>query len=146
MYDHDTTVVCDLSSLTRDADAGSAVVSKKCRKFVAPGPTSGLPPVRSDAARVVVTPAVWVEMPSFLDLKSILAEAVERGVTYVPGDAFYPDGRGRNCMRLAFCYVEPEKIREGIARLAEVLEDRLELYRAFAAAGVLPAAAAEGRG
>ncbi|HSQ21244.1 MAG TPA: PLP-dependent aminotransferase family protein, partial [Coriobacteriia bacterium] len=44
---------------------------------------------------------VWVEMPSFLDLKSILAEAVENGVTYVPGDAFFPDGRGRNCMRLA---------------------------------------------
>lgn len=84
---------------------------------------------------------VWVETPSFLDLKSILAEAVERGVTYVPGDAFFPDGRGRNCMRLAFCYVEPERIREGIQRLAEVLEDRLELYRAFAAAGVLPAAA-----
>jgi len=81
---------------------------------------------------------IWVEMPSFLDLKSILAEAVERGVTYVPGDAFYPDGRGRNCMRLAFCYVSPDAIREGIARLAEVIEDRLELYRAFAAAGVLP--------
>jgi 2-aminoadipate transaminase len=44
-------------------------------------------------------------------------------------------------MRLAFCYVEPERIREGIARLAEVLEDRLELYRAFAAAGALPATA-----
>ena len=83
---------------------------------------------------------VWVEMPSFLDLKSILAEAVERGVTYVPGDAFFPDGRGRNCMRLGFCYAEPAAIREGIARLAEVLEDRLELYRAFAAAGVLPGA------
>lgn len=83
---------------------------------------------------------VWVEMPSFLDCKSILAEAVERGVTYVPGDAFYPDGRGRNCMRLAFCYVEPDAIREGIRRLAEVLEDRLELYRAFQAAGVLPGA------
>ncbi|MDO8847015.1 MAG: PLP-dependent aminotransferase family protein [Coriobacteriia bacterium] len=89
---------------------------------------------------------VWVEMPSFLDLKSVLAEAVERGVTYVPGDAFFPDGRGRNCMRLAFCYVEPERIREGIARLAEVLEDRLELYRAFAAAGVLPTAAVDERG
>ncbi len=85
---------------------------------------------------------VWVEMPSFLDLKSILAEAVERGVTYVPGDAFFPDGRGRNCMRLGFCYAEPVKIHEGIQRLAEVLEDRLELYRAFAAAGVLPAAPA----
>ena len=82
---------------------------------------------------------VWVEMPAFLDLKSILAEAVEHGVTYVPGDAFFPDGRGRNCMRLAFCYAEPEAINEGIRRLAEVLEDRLELYRAFAAAGVVPA-------
>ena len=80
---------------------------------------------------------VWVEMPSFLDLKSILAEAVENGVTYVPGDAFFPDGRGRNCMRLAFCFAEPDAIAEGIRRLAEVLEDRLELYRAFAAAGVL---------
>lgn len=82
---------------------------------------------------------VWVEMPAFLDLKSILAEAVEHGVTYVPGDAFFPDGRGRNCMRLAFCYAEPAAIDEGIRRLAEVLEDRLELYRAFAAAGVVPA-------
>lgn len=81
---------------------------------------------------------VWVEMPAFLDLKSILAEAVERGITYVPGDAFFPDGRGRNCMRLGFCYASPDKIREGIARLAEVLEDRLELYRAFADAGALP--------
>ncbi len=86
---------------------------------------------------------IWVELPSFLDLKSILAEAVERGVTYTPGDAFYPDGRGRNCMRLAFCYAEPDAIREGIRRLAEVLEDRLELYRAFAAAGAIPGVADE---
>ncbi|MBU4556094.1 MAG: PLP-dependent aminotransferase family protein [Actinobacteria bacterium] len=81
---------------------------------------------------------VWVEFPEFLDTKTMLAEAVEHGVTYVPGDGFYPDGRGRNCMRLAFCYAEPEAITEGIRRLAEVLEDRLELYRAFIAAGALP--------
>lgn len=81
---------------------------------------------------------VWVELPPFVDTKVMLAEAVERGVTYVPGDGFFPDGRGLNCMRLAFCYAEPEAIREGIVRLAEVLEDRLELYRAFIAAGALP--------
>lgn len=80
---------------------------------------------------------VWVELPEFLDVKPLLAEAVEAGVTYVPGDAFYPDGRGRNCMRLAFCFAEPDDLREGVRRLAEVLEDRLELYRAFQAAGVL---------
>ena len=77
-------------------------------------------------------------MPSSIDTTSLLAEAVERGVTYVPGDAFFPDGSGRNCMRLAFCYAEPERIREGVRRLAEVLEDRLELYRAFARAGAVP--------
>ena len=72
----------------------------------------------------------------------MLAECVEHGVAFVPGDGFFPDRSGRNCMRLAFCYAEPEKIREGITRLAEVLEDRLELYRAFQAAGVLRGASA----
>ena len=80
---------------------------------------------------------VWVELPRYVDCNAMLAEAVERGVTYAPGDGFYPDGRGKNCMRLAFCYAEPAAIDEGIRRLAEVIEDRLELYRAFIAAGAL---------
>jgi 2-aminoadipate transaminase len=80
---------------------------------------------------------VWVTLPRSLDSVPLLAEAVEHGVMFVPGDAFFPDGRGRNSLRLAFCYAEPDDIREGIRRLAEVLEDRLELYRAFAAAGAL---------
>jgi 2-aminoadipate transaminase len=84
---------------------------------------------------------VWVELPSFIDAGVLLAEAVEHGVTFVPGSAFFPDGRGRNCMRLAFCYAEPEAITEGIRRLSEVVEDRLELYRAFIDAGALPAVA-----
>jgi 2-aminoadipate transaminase len=83
---------------------------------------------------------VWVELPSFLDAGELLAEAVEHGVTFAPGDGFYPGGRaGGNCMRLAFCYAEPEAIREGIRRLAETIEDRLELYRAFIRAGAIPA-------
>jgi 2-aminoadipate transaminase len=80
---------------------------------------------------------VWVELPRYVDCDKMLAEAVERGVTYAPGNGFYPDGRGKNCMRLAFCYAEPAAIDEGIRRLAEVIEDRLELYRAFIAAGAL---------
>jgi 2-aminoadipate transaminase len=80
---------------------------------------------------------IWLTLPGFVDTSTMLPEAVERGVTFTPGDAFYADGRGRNSMRLAFCYARPVEIREGIRRLAEVLEDRLELYRAFAAAGAL---------
>jgi len=84
---------------------------------------------------------VWVTLPAHLDTKALLAEAVERGVTFVPGSDFYPDGRGCNCMRLAFCYESPEQIAEGVRRLAEVCEDKLELYRAFVAAGAVPAGA-----
>ncbi len=80
---------------------------------------------------------VWATLPRFVDCKTMLAEGVEHGVTYVPGDGFFPDGRGRESMRLAFCYAQPDDIREGISRLAAVLEDRLELYRAFLAAGAL---------
>ena len=81
---------------------------------------------------------VWVTLPSYVDANSMLAEALEHGVIYAPGDSFYPDGkRGRNCMRLNFSYEDPDTIREAISRLAEVIEDRLELYRAFIAAGAI---------
>ena len=81
---------------------------------------------------------VWVTLPTYVDANSMLAEALDHGVIYAPGDSFYPDGkRGRNCMRLNFSYESPETITEAIRRLAEVIEDRLELYRAFIAAGAI---------
>jgi 2-aminoadipate transaminase len=42
-------------------------------------------------------------------------------------------------MRIAFCYEEPQNLREAIRRLAEVIEERLALCRAFIAAGMLKA-------
>ncbi len=81
---------------------------------------------------------VWVTLPTYVDCASMLATALESGVTYTPGDGFYPDGeRGKNSMRIAFCYESPENIREAIRRLAEVIEGRLELCRAFISAGAI---------
>lgn len=74
---------------------------------------------------------VWVTLPQWLDTKAMLAAAVERKVAYVPGTAFYPDGRGTNQMRLAFCYPTEERIREGVARLSDLLEDEEQLYRSL---------------
>ncbi len=83
---------------------------------------------------------VWVTLPAYVDTSSMLGAALEHGVTYTPGDGFFPDGvRGRNCMRIAFCYETPENITEAIRRLAEVIEERLELYRAFIQAGAIKA-------
>jgi hypothetical protein len=51
----------------------------------------------------------------------MLPPAVQRGVAYVPGTAFYPDGAGADRLRLAFCYPPEEDIREGVRRLGELL-------------------------
>ena len=81
---------------------------------------------------------VWVTLPEYMDTGSMLAEALEAGVTYVPGDSFFPGGtQGKNCMRINFSYETPENIEEAIRRLAGVIEERLELYRAFIDAGAI---------
>ena len=74
---------------------------------------------------------VWVTLPEWFDTRAMLAAAVERRVAYVPGTAFYPDGRGGNQMRLAFCLPPEDRIREGIARLGSLLEDEQALYRSL---------------
>jgi 2-aminoadipate transaminase len=74
---------------------------------------------------------IWVTLPGWVDAQAMLAAAVERRVAYVPGTAFYPDGRGRNQMRLAFCHPTEERIREGIGRLGALLEDEEQLYRSL---------------
>jgi DNA-binding transcriptional MocR family regulator len=74
---------------------------------------------------------VWVTLPPYLDAHSMLAAAVEHKVAYVPGTAFYPDGRGNDQMRLAFCYPPEERIREGIARLGSLLREQEERYRSL---------------
>ncbi len=81
---------------------------------------------------------VWVTLPPYLDTGSMLSVALENGVTYTPGDGFYPAASGgKNCMRLAFCYESPENIAEAVRRLAAVIEERMELYRVFIKAGAI---------
>jgi 2-aminoadipate transaminase len=70
---------------------------------------------------------VWATLPSYVDATSMLPQAVKKNVAYVPGEGFYAGGAGKNCMRLNFSFVEPEKIRRGIELLAEVIRERMEL-------------------
>jgi len=74
---------------------------------------------------------IWATLPEHLDTQMMLAAAIDRRVAYVPGTGFYPDGRGRNSMRLAFCYPSEDRIAEGVRRLGELLADEHELYRSL---------------
>lgn len=65
----------------------------------------------------------------------MLPRAVTERVAYVPGTAFFADGQGRRSLRLSYCYPTPERIREGVRRLASVVEAETELLETFGASG-----------
>ena len=78
---------------------------------------------------------VWVTLPEGLDAKVLLPRAVTARVAFVPGTAFFADGTGNGHLRLSYCYPEPERIREGVRRLATVLLEEVELRSTFGATG-----------
>ena len=78
---------------------------------------------------------VWVKLPEGLDSKSMLPRAVTARVAYVPGTAFYYDGSGADHLRLSFCYPTPERIREGVHRLAGVVDAEMETVKIFGVSG-----------
>lgn len=73
----------------------------------------------------------WVKLPEGLDAQAMLPRAVTNLVAYVSGTAFYADGQGRDHMRLSFCYPTPERIREGIRRLSQVISAEADLVNLF---------------
>ena len=74
---------------------------------------------------------VWVTLPEGLDAQAMLPRAVNARVAFTPGTAFYADGLGSRNMRLSFCYPPPERIREGVRRLADVVNREYEVHRTF---------------
>jgi 2-aminoadipate transaminase len=66
----------------------------------------------------------WVELPEGMDATALLPKAVERGMAYVPGAAFFADHAKANTLRLSFVTVPPEQIERGVALLAQMLKDK----------------------
>jgi len=65
---------------------------------------------------------VWVWLPEEIDTQEMIVRAIEQKIAYVPGTSAYVDGAGSNTMRLSFSSSTPEKIDEGIRRLADVVK------------------------
>lgn len=64
---------------------------------------------------------LWVRLPKGMDAQVLLAEAVERGMAFVPGAPFYADEAETNTLRLSYVTVSPEQIRQGVAALADAI-------------------------
>lgn len=67
----------------------------------------------------------WIELPAGLDAMALLPKAVEAGVAFVPGAAFFSSAPRANTLRMSFVTVAPERIEAGVALIAGVLQDAL---------------------
>lgn len=75
---------------------------------------------------LTVTPAtgglyLWGRLGAGLDARELLQEATAAGVLFVDGEQFYADGGGKHELRLCFTSVAPDRIEEGVRRLAPLL-------------------------
>jgi len=66
---------------------------------------------------------VWLELPEGVNGVHLLERAIkEANVAFVPGAAFFADRSGLNTIRMSFSATNPERIREGVRRLCELVK------------------------
>ena len=63
---------------------------------------------------------IWLELADGADTATLLARAGSAGVSFVPGTDF---GGAPNTARLAFSFVSPDEIREGVRRLGSLVAE-----------------------
>jgi DNA-binding transcriptional MocR family regulator len=61
---------------------------------------------------------LWLDLPDDVVASELLARAEDAGVTFVDGRDF---GGAPNTARLAYSYVSPDEVREGVRRLAALI-------------------------
>lgn len=65
---------------------------------------------------------IFARLAGGRDVTPIFHQAIERGVAFVPGTPFYPDGGNQDTLRLNFSNASPEEIRRGMAIIADCIK------------------------
>jgi 2-aminoadipate transaminase len=69
---------------------------------------------------------IWAALPESMSSLELFHEARAEKVAFVPGQAFYADGGGRNTMRLNYSNCDKDRIGEGVERLGRAIKRRQE--------------------
>ncbi|UCF05562.1 MAG: PLP-dependent aminotransferase family protein [bacterium] len=69
---------------------------------------------------------VFVHLPDTMDSEELLRHAVDRNVAFVAGTPFYIDNRGRNTFRLSYAQADEEAMKEAVAVLGRLIEERTQ--------------------
>ena len=65
---------------------------------------------------------IWVELPGGVRSKNVFKESVKKGVVFVTGRTFDPEGKGDQFLRLSFANVPKNEIDKGIQILAQAVK------------------------
>ena len=65
--------------------------------------------------------SLFLTLPDGVTAVGLLPQALEHGVAFTPGDAFFLNGDGTRALRLSFSSVPAEHIDRGVRRLAEAI-------------------------
>jgi 2-aminoadipate transaminase len=68
---------------------------------------------------------LWVQLPRGMKAVPLLAKAVEKGVAFVPGFAFYAQDANESTLRLSFVTATVDQINQGMAALAAAIRESL---------------------
>ena len=71
---------------------------------------------------------LWARLPEGMSAVDLLPQAVERGVAFVPGAAFYADHADARTLRLSFVTASVEQINIGVKALAEAIRSARATY------------------
>lgn len=69
---------------------------------------------------------LWVRLPAGVSAVDLLPKAVDKGVAFVPGAAFYADHGDPRTLRLSFVTASEEQIRIGVRALAQAIRDAVK--------------------
>ena len=67
----------------------------------------------------------WIRLPEGLNAIELLPLAVDAGIAFVPGAAFYAANPDPRALRLSFVTLTPDQIEKGVAILGQVLHNAL---------------------
>jgi 2-aminoadipate transaminase len=68
---------------------------------------------------------LWARLPHGMDAARLLPKAVEQGVAFVPGAAFYAGAADARTLRLSFVTASVPEIDQGVAALARAIGQQL---------------------
>lgn len=66
----------------------------------------------------------WLRLDAGIDTRTLLPEAIARGVAFMPGEDFYADEPEPGTMRLNFSHAAPDEAERGLALLAALVRER----------------------